>query len=76
MYPVFPALALVIATVALVAMSIYNPVLAVIYFGILLLAYGWFEVFVRKNLGSDDSSELARDAAENTQRRGDTEPPR
>lgn len=39
LYPVTPVVALVIAVVSIVAMSWYNPLLAGIYFGLLLLAY-------------------------------------
>ena len=42
MYPVFPIVALVIACVAFVAIAVYNPVLAAVYFGILATTYGWF----------------------------------
>lgn len=45
-YPVFPAIALVIASVALVAMTIYNLMIALVYFGIMLVAYGYFYFFV------------------------------
>lgn len=38
-YPIFPAVALVIAAVALVAMTIYNPGIALIYVGILVFTY-------------------------------------
>ncbi len=44
-YPFFPAIALSIAIVALVAMTIYNMKLALIYLAILLGAYIWFRVF-------------------------------
>lgn len=47
-YPTFPAIALVIAAIALVAMSIYNLMIALIYFGIMALAYGYFHFFVLK----------------------------
>jgi ethanolamine permease len=50
MYPVFPAVALLIASVCLVAISIYNPTLAGIYFGLLLLSYLWFHFFVAHKL--------------------------
>ncbi len=49
-YPVFPAVALIIASVALVAMTIYNLHLAFIYFGILLLSYAWFHFFVKNKV--------------------------
>lgn len=47
MYPIFPAAALIIATIALVAMTWYNLTLAGIYFLILALAYLWFYFTVR-----------------------------
>jgi ethanolamine permease len=46
-YPVFPLVALTIATVSLVAMTIYNLEVAGIYFGIILLSLIWFKFFVR-----------------------------
>ncbi len=45
MYPLFPAVALLIASVCLVAISVFNPMLAGIYFGIILLSYLWFQFF-------------------------------
>ena len=48
MYPVFPWVALVIASVALVAMSIYNPIIGAVYLGLMLGAYLLFVVFVKK----------------------------
>lgn len=51
LYPLAPIVALVIASVALLAISIYNPMLALIYFGILLLSYIAFKIF---NTVSDD----------------------
>src|SRR5690606_41735299 len=41
-YPAFPAIALVIAVLALVAMIVYNPLLALLYFVMLLGSYGLF----------------------------------
>jgi len=49
MYPLFPAVALFIATVSLIAITYYNPILALIFFGILGLSYGLFLMFVDKN---------------------------
>jgi ethanolamine permease len=46
-YPWFPATALVIASIALVAMTVYNPWLAVIYVGMLAVAYLYFYFFVK-----------------------------
>ncbi|MFQ5448858.1 MAG: ethanolamine permease [Saprospiraceae bacterium] len=43
-YPFSPVVALVIACVAFVAITIYNPVLALIFFFILAVAYGWFRL--------------------------------
>ena len=47
-YPFSPIIALLIASVAFVAITIYNPILAVIYFGLLLVAYAWFKVFYKQ----------------------------
>ena len=44
-YPLFPAVALVISVIALMAVTYFNLLLAGIYLGILILAYGWFKVF-------------------------------
>ncbi len=43
-YPITPIIALVIASVALVAMTIYNPMLAAIYVGLLAISFGWFKL--------------------------------
>ena len=43
-YPVFPALALGIAAVSLVAMGWYNPVIAAIFVGILALGSAYFSM--------------------------------
>jgi ethanolamine permease len=47
MYPYFPATALVIAVVAMVAMSIYNAQLLKIYLGIVILGYISFRWYQR-----------------------------
>lgn len=44
LYPFSPIAALVIAVVAFVAITWYNPVLALIYFGLLIIAYIWFKL--------------------------------
>ncbi len=49
LYPLFPAVALFIATIALICVTIYNLTLAMIYFGILIVSYLWFHFFVRKS---------------------------
>ncbi len=43
-YPGTPIIALVIATIAFVAVTIYNPIQAIIYFGILIFTYIWFKL--------------------------------
>ena len=45
MYPVFPIVALLIAVTALISITIYNPILALIYFAIIIIAYAWFRLF-------------------------------
>ena len=50
LYPIFPAVALIIATIALIAMTIYNLEVAAVYAGIMLLAYLWFYFFASKNI--------------------------
>lgn len=50
LYPFFPLTALIIATVALVAMAYYNPVLAAIFFGILGVSYLYFLWFLNRKM--------------------------
>jgi len=47
LYPYFPLIALVIASVSLVAMSTLNPVLAGIYFLLIAISYAWFLLFIK-----------------------------
>jgi ethanolamine permease len=56
-YPLFPATALVIAIVSLVAMVIYNFLLALIFFGMLVGAYIFFRLFIYSNLAKVDSND-------------------
>jgi ethanolamine permease len=49
MYPIFPATALIIASIALVSISIYNLNIAYIYFGIMLVSYLLFHRFNNPN---------------------------
>jgi len=56
LYPIFPAVALVIAVVAFAALCIYYFEMALVYFAILLVAYGWFYFFVLKNNTPEDSA--------------------
>lgn len=48
LYPLLPIIALVIASVALVAVTIYNPLIAGIYLAILAVSYAWFRWQGRK----------------------------
>ena len=50
MFPVFPLTALIIASVALIAMSYYNPIVAAIFFGLVGLSYLYFVVFLNKKM--------------------------
>ena len=43
-YPWTPWIALIIASVSLLAMTTYNLKLALFYFGLLAVAYGWFKL--------------------------------
>ncbi len=45
LYPWFPIVALVIACIAFLAITIYNIALAFVYFSLLLIAYVWFRLF-------------------------------
>ena len=46
LYPVFPAVALTIAVIALIAMSVYNPILALVFLGMLVVSYLWYYMVV------------------------------
>lgn len=48
LYPYFPVIALVIAIISLIAMITLNGMLALVYFGILLISYLCFHFFVKK----------------------------
>ncbi len=47
-YPIFPILALSIATFSLVAMTIYNPTLALIYLAMMGSTFLWFILIINK----------------------------
>lgn len=49
-YPAFPAIALFIATISFVAMTIYNFKLAIIYFMIVGISYGIFKLYGERSL--------------------------
>ncbi|SHM70478.1 ethanolamine permease [Cyclobacterium lianum] len=48
-YPLFPVLALIIASISMVAMVIYNFTLALIFFAMLLGAFLFFRIFIHKS---------------------------
>jgi ethanolamine permease len=48
MYPIFPILALSIAAFSLIAMTIYNPMLAVIYFVMMGGTFLWFILIINR----------------------------
>jgi ethanolamine permease len=50
MFPWFPLTALVIASVAFTAMAYYNQGLALIFFGIVGISYGYFLIFLNKKM--------------------------
>jgi ethanolamine permease len=54
-YPATPIVALVIAVIALISITVYNPLLALLYVGIILGTFIWFKVMhhriVEKNPG-------------------------
>lgn len=47
-YPLFPILALIIASISMIAMIIYNFNLALLFFAMLLGSYLFFKVFIHK----------------------------
>lgn len=46
-YPLFPTIALVIAVVAIISMSVYNPMLAAIFFGLMSISFAAYYLFVK-----------------------------
>ncbi|MNJ94095.1 putative amino acid permease YhdG [compost metagenome] len=49
LYPLFPAIALIIAVVCLVSMIYYNPLTALLFFGLVILSYLYFLIFLDKD---------------------------
>lgn len=49
LYPFSPIIALVIAVIAFIAITIYNPTLALIYFGIIILTYLYFKLTYKES---------------------------
>ncbi|TFG71391.1 MAG: hypothetical protein E4H26_12495 [Flavobacteriales bacterium] len=50
MFPLFPLTALVIASVAFIAMTYYNQGLALIFFAIVGISYVYFLIFLNKKM--------------------------
>ena len=50
MYPLFPITALIIASVAFIAMSYYNPVIAAVFFALVGLTYLYFLIFLNNKM--------------------------
>ena len=48
LYPFSPIIALIIATISFIAITIYNPLLALIYFGLLVLSFLYFKMTYRE----------------------------
>ena len=55
LYPIFPVLALSIATFSLVAMTVYNPTQALIFAGMMAITFLWFVFFRSKKQIESDS---------------------
>ena len=53
-YPLSPVIALVISSLALISITIYNPLLAVIYAGLLFVAYIWFNIMYKPIQDNED----------------------
>jgi ethanolamine permease len=47
-YPVFPAVALIIASVSFIAMTVYNVKLALIYFGLMITTFALFKILKKE----------------------------
>ena len=55
MYPYFPIIALVIAVVSFIAMTTLNIKLALLFLGIMALAYIWFHFFVKQSTDANET---------------------
>ncbi|MEL6845217.1 MAG: amino acid permease, partial [Bacteroidota bacterium] len=53
LFPVLPGIAFAIAAVALVAIVYFNPMLAAIYGGIMLVSWGLYRLLIHRNLPQD-----------------------
>jgi ethanolamine permease len=54
MYPVLPVIALVIGAVSLIAMSLYNWQLALVYFALLGVSFGLFRILAKKQTAAEE----------------------
>lgn len=57
-YPLFPALALTISVIALIAMSYYNIFLAVLFYGLIGLSYLGYLLFLKPNKTKEDGTNI------------------
>jgi len=48
-YPLTPIVALIIAVISFLSVMIYNPIIALIYFGIVGVTYSWFKMMQKKH---------------------------
>jgi len=55
LYPIFPILALSIATFSLIAMTVYNPTQALIFAGMMGITFLWFVFYISKKQIESDS---------------------
>lgn len=62
LFPAFPWIALVIASVSFVAMTIYNTKIAVIYFIVITICYGIFKLWHGRNGTPPDGAEVIQPA--------------
>ena len=57
-YPLFPALALTISVIALIAMSYYNIFLAVLFYGLIGLSFLGYLLFLKPNKTKEDGTNI------------------
>lgn len=50
LYPLFPMLALIIATVSILAMTYYNLTISLIFYSIMFVSWLWFKFFVSEDI--------------------------
>ena len=56
LYPWFPVIALLIASVSFIAMVSINSTVSMFFIGIMVLAYIWFILFVKKSSDANNSN--------------------